>query len=259
MSSNNFSEEMESSLISHLVELRDRVLKMVLSVVVLALALLPFANEIYSFLAEPLLKVLPQNSTMIAIEVMSPLLTPIKLTFMAAIFIDVPVILYQLWAFIAPGLYHNEKRLILPLLVASTLLFYTGVAFAYFVIFPLMFGLLTATAPAGVAMMTDINKYLETVVMLFTVFGVCFEVPIFTIVLVRSGVISRESLAEKRPYVIVGAFVIGMILTPPDPISQTLLAVPMWLLFEVGLLCTRFFARPSTENSLVEIEHESDL
>jgi len=219
---------------------------------VFALALLPFANEIYSFLTEPLLKHLPENSTMIAIEVMSPLLTPLKLTFVVAIFMAVPFILYQFWAFIAPGLYHNEKRLILPLLVASTLLFYLGVVFAYFVIFPLMFGLLSATAPVGVAIMTDINKYLETVLALFTIFGVCFEVPIFTIVLIRTGLVSRESLAEKRPYVIVGAFVVGMILTPPDPISQTLLAVPMWLLFEVGLLCSRFFAAKTPENELIK-------
>jgi sec-independent protein translocase protein TatC len=178
---------------------------------------------------------------MIAIDVASPFLTPFKLALVVAVFLAVPIILYQFWAFVAPGLYKSERRLVLPLLVASTLLFYLGVAFAYFVVFPLVFGFLTTTAPVGVTVMTDITKYLDFILTMFFAFGVCFEVPIFTIVLVWTGFTSPAELADKRPYVIVGAFIIGMLLTPPDAISQTLLAVPMWMLFEIGLVCSRFF------------------
>lgn len=241
MTQNN--EHVEQPFISHLIELRDRLLRVVLCVLAVFLALSSFANEIYSFLAGPLLQHMPKNTTMIAIDVASPFFTPFKLALVLAVFISVPIILYQFWAFVAPGLYKHERLLILPLLVASTLLFYLGVAFAYYVVFPLVFGFLTASAPVGVTVMTDITRYLDFVLTLFFAFGVCFEVPIFTIVLVWSGIVTRESLAEKRPYVIVGAFVIGMFLTPPDAISQTLLAVPMWLLFEVGLLFSRFFVR----------------
>jgi sec-independent protein translocase protein TatC len=238
---NNFEEATEQPFISHLIELRDRLLKIVLCVLLVFLGLSTYANQIYTYLAGPLLKHMPKDSTMIAIEVASPFFIPFKLTLVVAIFICVPVVLYQFWAFVAPGLYKRERRMILPLLIASTLLFYLGVAFAYYVVFPLVFGFLTAAAPVGVAVMTDIGKYLDFVLTLFFAFGVCFEVPIFTIVLVWSGLVSRASLAEKRPYVIVGAFVIGMLLTPPDAISQTLLAVPMWMLFEIGLLFSRLF------------------
>ena len=237
----------EQPFISHLIELRDRLLRIVLCVLLVFLGLTMYANKIYSYLAGPLLKHMPHNSSMIAIDVASPFLTPFKLAGVVAIFICVPYILYQFWAFVAPGLYRHERRMIFPLLIASTFLFFAGVAFAYYVVFPLVFGFLTAAAPEGVAVMTDITKYLDFVLMLFFAFGVCFEVPIFTIVLVWSGIVTPASLAEKRPYVIVGAFVIGMLLTPPDAISQTLLAVPMWLLFEIGLLCSRLFIRQQQE------------
>ncbi|PPK73430.1 twin-arginine translocase subunit TatC [Methylobacter tundripaludum] len=242
MSQNNFNETGEQPFISHLIELRNRLLRMVLCVLVVFLGLASFSNEIYSFLAGPLLQHMPKNSTMIAIDVASPFFTPFKLVLVVSIFISVPYILYQFWAFVAPGLYKRERRMILPLLIASTLLFYMGVAFAYFVVFPLVFGFLTAAAPEGVAVMTDIAKYLDFVLALFFAFGVCFEVPIFTIVLVWTGLVTPADLADKRPYVIVGAFIVGAVLTPPDAISQTLLAVPMWMLFELGLVCSRLFA-----------------
>ena len=241
--SQNKSEEAEQPFISHLIELRNRLLKVILCVLVVFLGLAVYANQIYSILAGPLMKHMPQNSTMIAIDVASPFFTPFKLALVVAVFISVPFILYQFWAFVAPGLYKRERRMILPLLIASTLLFYLGVAFAYFVVFPLVFGFLTAAAPAGVAVMTDITKYLDFVLTMFFAFGICFEVPIFTIVLVWTGLITPAVLSEARPYVIVAAFIIGMLLTPPDAISQTLLAVPMWMLFELGLLCSRLFVR----------------
>lgn len=244
------SEEQEQPLISHLVELRNRLLKVVLSVLLVFLAMAPFANEIYSFLAKPLMQFLPENTSMVAIDVVSPFLTPFKLVLVAAIFIAIPIILYQFWAFVAPGLYAHEKRMIAPLLVASTLLFVLGMVFAYFVVFPLVFGFLTAAAPAGVSVMTDIAKYLDFVLTMFFAFGMAFEVPIVTIVLVWVGVFTPQELAEKRPYIIVGAFIIGMFLTPPDAISQTLLAVPIWLLFETGLLFSRLFVRKDKQRQI---------
>jgi len=236
-------EEREQPLISHLIELRNRLLRVILFILVVFLCAAPYANEIYIFLSGPLLQHLPVNSTMIATDVASPFFTPFKLALVASITFSVPVILYHFWGFVAPGLYSHEKKLIFPLLLASTLLFYLGMAFAYFVVFPLVFSFLTAAAPAGVAVMTDIAKYLDFVLTLFFAFGISFEVPIITIILVWTGLVSRQSLAEKRPYVIVGAFIIGMFLTPPDAISQTLLAIPIWMLFEVGLLFSRFFVR----------------
>jgi len=262
MSQNNFDDTGAQPFISHLIELRNRLLRSVLCVLIVFLGLAPFANEIYSLLAGPLLQHMPKNSTMIAIDVASPFFTPFKLALVLAAFISVPFILYQFWAFVAPGLYKRERRMILPLLVASTLLFYLGVAFAYFVVFPLVFGFLTTAAPEGVAVMTDIAKYLDFVLALFFAFGVCFEVPIFTILLVWTGVVTPAGLADKRPYVIVGAFIVGAVLTPPDAISQTLLAVPMWMLFELGLLCSRLFApKPDDaemELSLNKIERQED-
>ena len=240
MNTNN-TEENTQPFISHLIELRTRLLKVVLFVIVIFLALSAYANEIYSILAGPLMKHMPQNSSMIAIDVASPFFTPFKLALFVAVFISITFILYQFWAFVAPGLYKHERRMIFPLLIASTFLFYLGVVFAYFVVFPLIFGFLTTAAPEGVAVMTDISKYLDFILTLFFAFGICFEVPIFTIVMVWTGIVTPESLAEKRPYVIVGAFVIGAFLTPPDAISQTLLAVPMWLLFEIGLLFSKLF------------------
>lgn len=237
--------EKEQPLISHLVELRNRLLRVVIGVLVVFLGLTPYANEIYTYLAGPLLQHLPENSTMIAIDVAAPFLTPFKLVLVLSIVISMPLIMYQFWAFVAPGLYRHERRLVLPLLISSTLLFYAGMAFAYFVVFPLVFGFLTATAPAGVAMMTDISKYLDFVLTLFLAFGISFEVPIVTILLVWVGIVTPQKLKELRPYIIVGAFVFGMLLTPPDAISQTLLAIPVWFLFELGLLFSRFFVRKS--------------
>lgn len=254
MSDEQLDDSPEQTFLSHLIELRNRLLRMVLCVLLVFMGLLPYANEIYSTLAGPLLKHLPQNSSMIAIEVASPFFIPMKLALVAAIFISVPVILHQFWAFVAPGLYRHERRMILPLLLSSTVLFYSGAAFAYFVVFPLVFGFLAATAPQGITVMTDISQYFDFVLTFFFAFGICFEVPIFTIVLVWLGVTTPQSLSEKRPYVVVGAFVIAMFLTPPDPVSQTLLALPMWLLFESGLLFSRMFAgkhgAPETEEAV---------
>jgi sec-independent protein translocase protein TatC len=233
----------EQPFISHLIELRDRLMRMLLTVFVIFLFLFPFGNDIYLFVAEPLMEVLPPGTSMIATQVASPFLTPFKLALVTAVFVAMPYILHQFWAFIAPGLYQHEKRLALPLLASSVVLFYLGAAFAYAVVFPLVFAFLTGTAPEGVAVMTDITHYLDFVLTLFFAFGIAFEVPIATIVLVMAGATTPESLAGKRPFVIVGAFVIGMVLTPPDVISQTLLALPMWLLFEIGLLFSRLLMR----------------
>jgi sec-independent protein translocase protein TatC len=254
MSSNNSEEGLEQSFISHLIELRNRLLRIILCVLLVFLGLTTYANQIYGLVAGPLMKHMPEHSTMIAIDVASPFLTPFKLALVVSVFISIPVILYQFWAFVAPGLYKHERRMILPLMIASTLLFYMGVAFAYFVVFPLVFGFLTTAAPTGVAVMTDITKYLDFALTMFFAFGICFEVPIFTIVMVWTGLVTPATLAEQRPYVIVGAFIIGMLLTPPDAISQTLLAIPMWLLFEIGLLFSRIFARKTG----VETEIQQD-
>jgi sec-independent protein translocase protein TatC len=258
MRSNKIHEAVEQTFISHLIEVRNRLLRVVLCVLVVFLGLAAYANEIYSYLAGPLLQHMPKNSTMIAIDVASPFFTPFKLVLVLSAFLSVPVILYQFWAFVAPGLYKRERRMIFPLLIASTVLFYLGVAFAYFVVFPLVFGFLTAAAPEGVAVMTDIAKYLDFVLGIFFAFGVCFEVPVFTIVLVWTGLVSPAELADKRPYVIVGAFIIGAVLTPPDAISQTLLAVPVWMLFELGLLCSRFFLPQPDSDYPVEISAQLD-
>jgi sec-independent protein translocase protein TatC len=224
----------QQPLISHLIELRDRLLRGVVAVLIFAACLL---------------RHLPESSSMIATEVASPFLTPFKLTLSIAILMAVPVLLYQLWAFIAPGLYDNERKIVFPLLFASTALFFLGIVFAYYVVFPLIFGFLTQAAPEGVAIMTDISSYLDFVLKLFFAFGLAFEVPIATLLLIWTGASSVESLKEKRPYIIVGAFVIGMLLTPPDVISQTLLAVPIWLLFELGLFCARWLPKKQDENA----------
>ncbi len=243
-----FDPEAEQPFISHLIELRDRLLRIILCVLLVFIGTATYANEIYHYLSEPLLRHLPANSTMIAIDVASPFFTPIKLALVVAIFISIPYILFQFWAFVAPGLYRLERLMILPLLIASIVLFYGGAAFAYYAVFPLVFGYLTATAPVGVAVMTDIATYLDFVLTMFFAFGISFEVPIFTIVLVWTGITTPESLADKRPYVIVGVFVIAMFLTPPDALSQTLLAVPMWMLFESGLLFSRLFVSKNAES-----------
>jgi len=231
----------EQPFISHLVELRDRLLRMLVAVLLVFLALFPFANDIYIYVATPLMAQLPEGTSMIATQVASPFLTPFKLALVSAVFLSIPYLLFQLWSFVAPGLYSHEKRLAIPLLVSSILLFYLGMVFAYYAVFPLVFAFLTGTAPEGVAVMTDISHYLDFVLTLFFAFGVAFEIPIATILLVAAGITTPEDLARKRPYIIVGVFVVGMLLTPPDVISQTLLALPMWILFELGIISSRFF------------------
>lgn len=237
----------EQPFISHLIELRDRLLRIVLVVALVFLALAPFANTLFSVLSGPLTAHLPEGGSMVAIEVASPFLTPFKLSLVLAVFIAMPFLLYQLWAFVAPGLYRNERRLVLPLMVSSTALFYAGAAFAYFVVFPLVFKFLTATVPEGVAVMTDISRYLDFVLTLFFAFGIAFEVPVVTVLLVWTGMVTQDGLRQKRPYIIVGAFVVGMLLTPPDIISQTLLAVPVLLLFELGIFFSGWFVAQKAE------------
>ncbi len=238
----------ELPLVAHLVELRDRLLRVIISIFVIFIILFPFANDIYIIVAAPLLAHLPEGASMIATDVASPFLTPFKLALVLSIFLAMPVVFYQVWGFIAPGLYKHERRLILPLLVSSTLLFYLGAVFAYYVVFPLVFGFFTSVAPDGVAIMTDISRYLDFVLKMFFAFGLAFEVPIATIVVVWVGITTPAQLAEKRPYIVVFAFVFGMLLTPPDIISQTLLAVPMVLLFELGLFFSRAFVRKPDED-----------
>lgn len=232
-------EDNPQPLVAHLTELRDRLLRAILSVLVIFICLFPFSNEIYTFISEPLRALLPEGSSMIATEVASPFLTPFKLTLVMSIFVAIPVILYQIWSFVAPGMYRQEKRIAFPLLASSVLLFYAGASFAYFVVFPLIFAFFTSVGPTDVAVMTDINRYLDFVLKLFFAFGIAFEIPIAAVILIWSGVITPDALAKKRPYIIVGCFIFGMLLTPPDVISQSLLAVPMWMLFEVGV----FFGR----------------
>ncbi len=237
----------ELPLMSHLIEMRDRLLRVVLAVLLVFLGVFYFANDLYHVIATPLMQHLPEGASMISTKPAGTFFTPMKLALVLSIFAAMPFILYQMWAFVAPGLYTHERKLILPLLVSSTALFYAGMAFAYYVVFPLMFGFFIAVAPEGVAVMTDIGEYLDFVLKIFFAFGVAFEVPIATILLVWTGATSPEKLAGKRPYIIVGAFVIGMLLTPPDIISQTLLAIPMWLLFEAGLIASRYFLRLKQE------------
>lgn len=229
-------QDKEQPLVQHLLELRGRILKSLIAVLVVFAGLFYFSNDIYVYISEPLRASLPEGSTMIATEVASPFLAPFKLTIVLSLFIAIPFILHQAWGFIAPGLYRHEKIIAIPLLVASIVLFYLGIAFAYYVVFPLIFSFFTSVGPESVTVMTDINSYLDFILKLFFAFGIAFEIPVATVLLVWSGVTSVESLKEKRPYVVVGCFVIGMIMTPPDVISQSLLAIPMWLLFECGIL-----------------------
>lgn len=230
----------DHSLVEHLTELRSRLLRIAVATGVIFLCLFPFANELYQYLSVPLLRYLPEGVSMIAIEVAAPFLVPFKLVLLLSLLAAMPYLLYQIWAFVAPGLYRTEQRIVLPLVVSSTLLFYLGVVFAYFVVFPLMFAFFTAVAPAGVTVMTDIAHYLSFVFKIFLAFGIAFEVPVATVLLVRIGAVTPEKLAARRPYLIVGAFVVGMALTPPDVLSQVLLAIPVWLLFELGLLLARW-------------------
>jgi len=237
----------ESTLLSHLVELRSRLLKIAAAVVVVFIVLVPWSREIFALVSEPLREVLPGNA-MIATAVASPLLTPFKLTFFVALFIAMPIVLYQVWAFVAPGLYKKEKRFAIPLLASSIALFYLGIAFAYFIVFPLIFGFFTAVAPDGVEVQTDISLFLDFITTIVFAFGLAFEVPIATVLIVWTGLTTPDKLGKARPYVFLGAFVGGMLLTPPDIISQTLLAVPVYLLYELGIMMARFFA-PKEEGS----------
>ncbi|MBK7541497.1 MAG: twin-arginine translocase subunit TatC [Candidatus Competibacteraceae bacterium] len=232
----------EQPLVSHLLELRTRLIRIASGILLVFVGLSPFSNPIYTALAKPLTRYMPAQSSMIAIDVLSPFLTPLKFTLILAVFITVPWTFYQIWAFVAPGLYQREKRMVLPILLSSTLLFYCGMAFAYFGIMPVFFYFITHTAPEGVAIMTDINRYLDFVMMMFFAFGVAFEVPVATVILALAGILTPEAMAAKRSYVIVGVFVIGMLLMP-DVISQTLLAMPMWLLFEAGIYISRLLLR----------------
>ena len=231
------------SLVPHFKELKTRISKSLLCVLVFFLILFPFSDIIYNQLAEPLISRLPEGSSMIAIDVASPFFIPFKLVMILSIFISIPYLLYHLWMFTATGLYDKEKKLVLPILISSSLLFYLGAAFAYFVVFPLIFAFFISIAPEGMSVMTDISRYLDFVITLFFAFGFAFEVPVITVILVLTNVSTPKSLSSKRPYVIVGAFVIGMLLTPPDVISQTLLAIPIWLLFEIGIIFAKVITK----------------
>lgn len=250
-SNDSSANDSEQPFITHLIELRDRIIRSLVVVAAVFGGLSFWANDIYAYLAGPLTKHMPAGAQMIAIGVASPFLAPLKLTLVVSFLVAIPFVLYQIWAFIAPGLYQHEKRLALPLLLASIVLFYCGMAFAYFVVLPIIFQFMLTTAPAGVAVMTDINQYLDFVLTLFVAFGVSFEVPIATILIIASGLVSRQAIADKRSYAILAAFVIGAVLTPPDVVSQTLLAVPIWLLFEFGLFFSRFI-KPREEAQLIE-------
>ena len=240
----------ERPLLSHLVELRSRLLKMIACIGIIFIVLFPFANPLYNYLSAPLVAQLPQGGTMIAIDVASPFLAPFKLVLLLAVTLSIPVLVYQFWAFVSPGLYRREKRLALPILLSSTLLFYVGMVFAYYVVFPLMFGFFSSVAPEGISVMTDINRYLDFVIKIFIAFGIAFEVPIVTLMLVKTGVTTTADLIRKRPYVIVAAFVAGMVLTPPDVISQVLLAIPVWLLFEVGIFVSKFALKENVRDAV---------
>lgn len=242
-------EGKHAPLIEHLIELRSKLLRSVVVILLAFVVLYPFSNELYLLVSQPLRELLPEGTQMIATEVASPFLAPFKLTLVTALFAAIPFVLYQVWSFIAPGLYQHEKKIALPLLASSVILFYAGALFAYTVVFPLIFAFFTSAGPSDVAVMTDINAYLNFVLKLFFAFGVAFEIPVATFILVWTGITSVQSLSEKRPYVVIFCFVVGMLLTPPDVISQTLLAVPMWLLYELGILMARLVKKRSDEQS----------
>lgn len=238
-----------ASLFDHLLELRNRLLRAILGVMIVFCCLVYFAQDIYQYVAQPLLATMPEGSQMIATDVASPFFAPFKLTLVLSLFIAMPFVLYQVWSFVAPGLYSNEKRMIAPLMFGSTLLFYSGIAFAYFLVFPVVFAFFTSVAPEGVVIATDISSYLDFILKLFFAFGAAFEIPIAIILMCWTGITTPDSLREKRPYVVVGAFVIGMLLTPPDIISQTMLAVPMLVLFEVGIIIASFYHKEDEDES----------
>ncbi|MDH4133489.1 MAG: twin-arginine translocase subunit TatC [Gammaproteobacteria bacterium] len=238
-------ESAESGFLSHLIELRNRLVYSLSAVLLVffGLMIFPGSNEVYAIIAQPLMSVLPSGMSMIATEVASPFLTPLKFTVAAAVTLTIPFLLYQVWAFVAPGLYKHEKRMVVPLVISSVLLFYAGMAFAYFVVFPTVFKLFVDILPPGVQMMTDIKAYLDFVFSMFFAFGVAFEVPVAVVILSWVGIVNPETLAEKRPYIVVGIFVVAAVLTPPDVASQLLLAIPMMILFELGLFVARFLHR----------------
>jgi sec-independent protein translocase protein TatC len=240
--------EVPETFISHLIELRDRLIRALVAIIVVFLAIVNWARDIYTLLAAPMLAALPQGGQMIATDVAGAFLVPMKVTLMVAFLIALPYVLYQVWAFVAPGLYSHEKRLAMPLVIASVVLFFIGMAFAYFVVFPTVFGFINKFAPTGVAVMTDIDKYLSFVLSTFLAFGVTFEVPVIVIVLVLVGIVSVEKLRDIRPYVIVGAFVVGAVFTPPDVLSQFMLAVPLWLLYELGIMIAAVTVRPAAKS-----------
>lgn len=250
-----FEEEQETQpLVAHLTELRDRLVRAVLAVVVIFISLIYFARDIYNFVAQPLIQALEGTSTMIATDVTATFLTPFKLTFFVSVFIAMPFLLYQIWAFIAPALYRNEKRLAKPIFASSVILFYLGIAFAYFIVLPPIFMFFNAVTPDDVALMPDITTFLSLVIKLFFAFGLAFEIPVATVILVTAGIISPDGLAQKRPYVIVACFVIAMLMTPPDVVSQSLLAFPMWGLFEIGI----FFGRLAIKNKPIQTEESEE-
>ena len=252
-------EQEEQTLMDHLVELRDRLLHMVLAILIVFIALFAFSEDIFTMAAKPLLSLMPEGTSMIATGVTSPFLVPFKLVLLLSVLLTIPYLLHQIWSFLAPGLYIHEKRMAGPLLVSSVVLFYCGIAFAYFVIFPILFGFFIGIAPEGVAVMTDIGQYLDFIIAIFLAFGIAFEVPVATFILIAAGVTTADKLADKRPYIIIGAFVIGMVLTPPDVISQSLLAIPIWLLFELGLLMSRIFLKEKVKENIIMQNDEFEL
>lgn len=245
-------------LISHLLELRTKLLKAIGSVLLVFIISVYWANDIYHYVALPLMKSLPETGSMIATDVAAPFFAPFKLTLVLSFFVAIPYVLYQIWSFVAPGLYKHEKRLVMPLLASSTLLFYLGIAFAYYIVFPVVFGFFTSVVPEGVQVATDISSYLSFILKLFFAFGLAFEIPVAVVLLCWAGVTTPDELREKRPYIVVGAFVIGMILTPPDIISQTMLAIPMLLLFEAGLLAAKMYTPKDDEEDVPTTNEHSD-
>jgi len=244
---NSAEQEKELTLIDHLIELRDRILKSLVAVVILFLALFYFANDIYNYVADPMIQALPEGTNMIAIDPTSPFFAPFKLTFYVAMLLAAPYILYQLWSFIAPGLYKNEKAVAIPLFISSVVLFYSGIAFARYILFGVVFGFFISVAPEGIQVAPDINSFLSFALTIFFAFGVAFEIPVAVFLCIWAGLTEPDSLTEKRPYVVVGCFVIAMLLTPPDPFTQSMLALPMWALFEVGIVAGRMIRKKQSE------------
>ena len=249
MSADEREDLAAGSLISHLIELRDRLLRAVIVVAVMFVPCAIFSNQLFTLVATPLIEKMPAGTSMIATSLVSPFLTPLKLSLFVALFLAMPYVLYQAWAFVAPGLYKHEKRFAVPLVASSIVLFYCGVAFAYFVVFPIMFAFFTTSAPVGVQMMTDISSYLDFVLLLFFAFGVAFEIPVATVLLAATGMVSVETMAKNRGYVLIGIFIVAAFLTPPDAISQSFMAVPMYLLYEIGILGSRFLIRQREKTS----------